>query len=95
MLFCFYLFCLLSPAKVEEKPEKYHWVVELSYYPQYETQIRFYKNGSQLVYEKKLVNVLIDIRRKNVRRKLNKLLKAYINNPEKFIITPADSNFQY
>jgi|GEM_PF-4861076 hypothetical protein len=94
MVICFYLFGIFAGLINDRDPSSYHWVVEINYSPQYSTSIRFYKDSYQLVYEKKLKNVLIDIRRKKVRRKLDKMLKDYVRHPEKYTLTHTTNDQQ-
>lgn len=79
-----FLFSMLSVFSQSETPG-YHWVIEVNVQPSYSSTIRFYKNGSIVVYEETINEAIIDIKRKRVRKQLDKMLKIYIRNPDKFI----------
>ena len=60
----------------------YHWVVETHSLGETYTVFRIYEQGTHLVYEEKIPGKMLDIRKKRVRRQLNKGLNLYAQSVE-------------
>ena len=60
----------------------YHWVVETTSQTEAYTIFRIYQHDTQLVYEEKIPGKKLDIRKKRVRRQLDKGLNMYVQSVE-------------
>ncbi|AXE17514.1 hypothetical protein DR864_07110 [Runella rosea] len=68
---------LTSTHAKKASQSTYFWVIENGTETQPFSIVRIYRDDNQLVYEKQLSNVELDIKKAGTRRKLNKILRAY------------------
>jgi len=68
---------LTSTHAKKASQSTYFWVIENGTETQPFSIVRIYRDDNQLVYEKQLSNVELDIKKAATRLKLNKILRAY------------------
>jgi hypothetical protein len=71
-----------SSALAAPRHSTYHWVVETAPNSANYTVYRIYQHDTLLVYEEVIPDKKLDIRKKKVRRQLDKGLSLYLNSVE-------------
>jgi hypothetical protein len=74
----FLLLFALGGYSQDARPSQLYWVVETNSHHRNCTIVRFYNQANQKVHELKLMGVHIDIRAPKHKRRLDQLLKEYL-----------------